>query len=320
MVGCGDKPKMQITKPYYYLNFKINNCPRLVAINGFSVDEGFSGDANYGEYPINHLIKNGTNKLEMLIGDQETMVDFLDETSNCQVEVKVRGTIDGKDVDYLVTDINYTPKYTENWSDLTKDSRAAGRFSFDNNNQTTKVEQGGEFSVDTIKKGSIYFEGVGENFSREFEAVVPFSEWAFFSGDQIILPPINEDYNNKGEQIINPEIDRIIGIFESRDIQKILPYFELRSHEFDQAFYKTPGDTQADIERSLGGIFSRDLPLYKISDKNFQLIASFDGRLITRVDAGNREGTVYFDDEETGSSTFYTIYWMRKNGQWIIAR
>ena len=121
--------------------------------------------------------------------------------------------------------------------------------------------------------------------------------------------------------LIQKEIDKAVAIFDTRDIDKILPMFEMRSKEIDQAFYKETGTTQGEIRHSLDVVLNeRKLP-QKITDRDtFQFVASLDGRLLSRVDAGSMAGSIFFRDEETQTSTVYTIYWMRKNGEWIIAR
>jgi len=51
-----------------------------------------------------------------------------------------------------------------------------------------------------------------------------------------------------------------------------------------------------------------------------QLVISYSGKLVTLVNAGTGNGTVMFYDKELDTNTFYDIVWMKKDGQWIIAR
>ena len=317
--ACGDKNVIKIDNPSYYIKYNTNSTSFMFAINGFVLKEEWGGDKNNYDEPINHLIRNGQNTIQLVTATEEDVKEYLDENFSLTIEVRVKGTVKDQAVDYLVTNMVYSPNFTDDITDLHKNSAPAGSFAFGEDNMLTN---GNGFNVSDITQGGTYYVGTGPSFERTFEAIVDFPEWAFFQGDKIIsLPWYTEKEAIEYMALIQKEIDKAVAIFDTRNIDQILPMFEMRSKEIDQAFYKELGTTQDEIRYSLDVVLNeRNLPQGFVSDDSFQFVTSLDGRLLSRVDAGNMAGTIFFDDEETGTSTSYTIYWMRKNGEWIIAR
>ena len=319
LTACGDKSAMKIDQPSYYVRYNTNSTSFMFAVNGFVLKEEWGGDKNNYDEPINHLIRNGHNTIQLVSASEDDVKEYLNEDFNLTIEVRVKGTVKNKEVDYLVTNIVYSPNFTGDISDLYKNSAPAGSYAFGEGNIITN---GNGFDVSEITQGGTYYVGTGPSFERTFDAIVDFPEWAFFQGDKIIsLPWYTEEEAIKYIELIQKEIDKAVAIFDTRNIDKIISMFEMRSKEIDQAFYKEPGSTLNDISHSLDIVLNeRNLPQGFVSDDSFQFVTSLDGRLLSRVDAGNMAGTIFFDDEETGTSTSYSIYWMRKDGEWIIAR
>ncbi len=320
LLGCGETKAMKIEKPNYFLKLEMAKCPRVIAVNGIELERDFSSASNYSEYPINHYIRNGKNTLEFMVGEEQYMKGNTDNTSSCKAEIRVRGLINGKKAEYKITDIVYSPNYTDKKSDLFEKSMASGSYSYSGLSETVRNDDSIDFSTGAIKLGTIYFNGVGDNFQRDFTANVPFPEWMFFNGDTINTHPINDDIYYDLKKEIIPITQKMWDLFESKEIDKILPHFEKRSAEIDQAFYKEPGTTQGELQRSIENNYKQNYPLLRKDDKKMQLVLTFSGKLVTLVNAGTMSGTVLFLDEETDILTFYTIYWMKKDGKWIIAR
>ncbi|VUD69415.1 hypothetical protein TDB9533_04782 [Thalassocella blandensis] len=317
--ACGDASAMKIDKPSYFVKLNMTNCPRMIVVNGIEIEQDFEGSSNYSEYPINHYIKNGENKFELLVGEKDYMEDTTTTSSQCSAEIRVRGSVRGEKVDYKITDITYTPNYTENIKDLYKKSASAGSFIFSKENTVLGASHESDFAVSEISLGEIYFDGVGATFGRTFTVSVPFGRWAFFDADQTFEIPYEEKYEDYKSAVAKLVVD-LEKVFDSRDVNKILPLFESRSKEIDDAFYKQKGETQMELKKSLEFVFQNDFPLKAFDESTMELVISYDGRLATLVDAGNMIGTIYFRDTEAETYTSYTVYWMKKDGKWIIAR
>ena len=320
LIGCGESTAMKIEKPSYYIKLNMVNCPRLLTVNGIEIERDFAGDTSYGEYPINHYIKNGENSVEFLVGEKDYMLENVNENSKGIVEVRVRGKINGQGVDYKVADINYSPNYTGDVKDLYASSMASGAYSFENNNEVKLNSKSPDFSVGDITLAPLYYEGAGHIFRRTFTVSVPFPEWSFFSAEKVFDIPYSEAQYDKYESQLLPELRSLESLFAKKDLNSILPKFELRSKEVDMAFYKEPGTTQSELKVGLENVFNNEFYLEPIEDEYLQLLISYDGRLSALLNAADMAGSIIYRDGDGGGYTFYSIYWMKKDGKWVIAR
>lgn len=321
-MACKSESAMNIEQPNYYIKLHMQGCVRIVTVNGFEVESDFKGYSSAAEIPINHLIQNGENYFELMLPSKEYIEKNWSNTSACAVEVRVSGKLGSEEVDYKVADIVFKPDYSEANSHLFKSSMLAGSYRFEKQ-QTLLSEKGKDSIIGEISTVAAYEEGMDSVFQRTFTANVPFPKWAFFDSDILFdgYHPIkkDEDYD-KAKAAIWPKVEELWDIFESKDLDKILPLFEFRSQEYDQAFYREPGDTLRQLENSLKNVYASNYPLNRKENKKMQLLVSFGNNLVTIVNAGTNNGTVMFYDHKSDSNTFYTVYWMKKDGKWIIAR
>jgi len=313
---------MNIEQPNYYIKLNMQGCQRIVAVNGFEVESDFDGYSSAAEIPINHLIKNGDNYFELMVPSKETIEENWPDDSNCAVEVRVKGIAAGDTVDYKVADIIFSADYSSPSTNLTKNSMLSGAYQFENG-KTVLVDHAQDSIVSDIKKLPVYEEGMDGVFQRTFTANVPFPKWAFFDGDELFggyHPINNEEEYDSAKAIIWPKVQELWDLFESKQLDKILPLFEFRSKEYDQAFYREEGSTLKQLKNSLENVYASNYPLNKREETDMQFVVSFANNLVTIVNAGTYNGTVMFYDAETDSNTFYDVYWMKKDGEWIIAR
>ncbi len=321
LTACTSEKKMNIEQPNYYIKLNMQGCQRIVTVNGFEVESDFNGYSSAAEIPINHLIKNGDNYFELMVPDQETIEEW-PANSSCAVEVRVSGKVSGANVDYKVADIVFSADYAVPSTNLTKNSMATGDYEFVNG-ETVLTENALDSAISNIKNMPTYEEGMDGVFQRNFIANVPFPKWAFFDSDELFggyHPIKSDDDYDSAKAIIWPKVEELWKLFESKDLNKILPLFEFRSKEYDQAFYREPGNTLSQLENSLENVYASNYPLNKRDETDMQFVVSFANNLVTIVNAGTYNGTVMFYDHKTDSNTFYDVYWMQKDGEWIIAR
>jgi len=324
LTACTSESKkiMNIEKPNYYIKLHMQDCVRIVTVNGFEIERDFSGDNSAAEIPINHLIKNGDNYFELMVPGQEYIEEEWSSNSNCGVEVRVSGTVSGERIDYKVADIVFSADYSAPSTSLTKNSMSTGAYEFVNGT-TVLADHAQDSVISNIKSLPNYVNGLDGVFQRIFTANVPFPQWAFFDGDELFggyHPAKNDDEYDAAENIIWPKVLELWDLFEAKQLEKILPLFEFRSKEYDQAFYREPGNTLEQLKNSLENVYASKYPLNRKENKNMQMVVSFANNLVTIVNAGTNNGTVMFYDHETDSNTFYDVYWMQKDGEWIIAR
>ncbi len=324
LTACTSESKynMNIEKPNYYIKLHMQDCVRIVTVNGFEIERDFSADSSAAEIPINHLIKNGDNYFELMVPGQDYIEEEWSSDSNCAVEVRVSGTVSGEHIDYKVADIDFSADYSAPSTSLTKNSMISGAYQF-NNGKTVLADHAQDSVVSDIKSLPNYVEGLDGVFQRSFIANVPFPQWAFFDGDKLFdgyHPIDSEDDYDKAEAVVWPKVEELWDLFEAKELDKILPLFEFRSKEYDQAFYREPGSTLDQLKNSLENVYDSKYPLNRKENENMQMLVSFSNNLVTIVNAATYNGTVMFYDYESNSNTFYTVYWMQKDGEWIIAR
>ncbi len=324
LTACTSESKnnMNIEQPNYYIKLHMQDCVRIVAVNGFEIERDFAADSSAAEIPINHLIKNGDNYFELMVPGQEYFEEEWSSNSNCAVEVRVSGTVSGEYIDYKVADIVFAADYSAPSTNLTKNSMVSGAYQF-NNGKTVLADHAQDSVVSDIKSLPNYVKGLDGVFQRSFIANVPFPQWAFFEGDKLfdgLHPEKSKEEYRTAKAVVWPKVQELWDLFEAKDLAKILPLFDFRSKEYDQAFYRESGNTLEQLKNSLENVYASNYPLNKKENKKMQLLVSFANNLVTIVNAGTQNGTVMFYDHESDSNTFYTVYWMQKDGEWIIAR
>ena len=321
LTACTSEKRMNIEQPNYYIKLNMQGCQRIVTVNGFEVESDFEGYSSADEIPINHLIKNGENYFELMVPDQETVEEWPADSA-CTVEVRVSGKVKSDLVDYKVADIVFTADYTAPSTNFTKNSMVSGSYEFING-KTMLTEDALDSSIQDIKNMPIYEAGMDGVFQRGFIARVPFPQWAFFEGETLFdgyHPLQSDEQYDTAKAVIWPKVIELWDLFEAKDLDKILSLFEFRSKEYDQAFYREPGNTLAQLKNSLENVYASKYPLNRKDNSKMQMVVSFANNLVTIVNAGTYNGTVMFYDHETDSNTFYDVYWMQKDGEWIIAR
>lgn len=323
LLGCDKVSAMKISEPEYYLKLDMVACPHVVLVNGVHVVQDYDGNSNSSTYPLNHLIRNGENSFDLVVGPQEYMKDNMSEQSRCRAEIRVKGSAVGSEVDFFVTDLEYTPDYTSPNSTLAAKSAKGGTFKFSGDSETLSDAAGKDAIVsDVITRANLETgdEAEGHSLYRTFTTNVPFPEWAFFSAERIFEYPMTEEKYDALEAQIWPELMVLWDLFENKKIDEILPLFELRSKEIDQAFYMKEGETLGGIKSGLKRIYKQDLPLNRKSIDVMQMVVEHNEKLVKIVNAGTGNGSVMFYDKESDSNTFYDVSWMKVDGKWVIGR
>jgi hypothetical protein len=320
LTSCARGQAMPIEKPSYYIQLKMNNCPWVVAVNGIQIGEDYDGNANNTKFPINHLIKNGANTFELLLGDEEYMKESTDASSVCEVLLGVSGTKDGEKINHKVTDLVFTPDYSGPPELLHKKSASAGNFRFEGTDQTILDPKSTDAIISDIAFTMDYFNDAGTSIKRTFTTNVSFPEWAFFKADKIFYYPISDDKYDQMKSQVWPLVLKLWDDFESKDFDRILPQFEMRSKEYDQAFYREPGETLNVLRAGIQADYNNNLPLNRKPNDKMQMFVSYTGTVVRIANAGTGNGTVMFYDKETDMNMFYDVFWMKKDGEWIIVR
>lgn len=311
---------MEIEKPAYYLKLNMHACPRLIDVNGVEIERDFTRANSAAEYPLNPWIRNGKNSITVHILAQAFTETITYENSRCNASIWLRGRIDSKAIDVKVADIDFTPNYEIPTLDRIAKSSPEGKYKLSESGLVQDKDTG-DISISEVRVEQHKLQEGVDSYTRNFTAKVPFPEWAFFSGDKLYdyYPMSNEKYIDFKSQTW-PLVEEIWDLFEEGDIKKILPLFELRSKEYDLAFYREPGYSLESLKSSLELVYKEDFPLNRKDEDQMQLVVSYNEKLFTIVNAATLNGTVMFYDEQDNTNTFYDMMWMKKDGKWIIAR
>ena len=308
---------MKIEKPSYYVKLTMENTQYLVLVNGIELERDFDGYSLNLEIPINQFVKDGVNSIGLLVPPEEYHEGEFDPLK-AELEVWVKGTIEGKDVEYKLTDIIHTPEIINGRYQHSLKSAPAGTFSYGENNQVVE-DDNGQIKVGKISSEYDYLGEYADVLTRSFTAEVDFPEWVLFQGDEITEFPLEGEGYKNTKSLIFPQLKKLQDLFDTRDIEKILKVFEARSAEYDIAFYKEPGTTLKELENSIRNTLESDYPQVIKDENKMQLVVSSDGRVATIVNAGSMNGTIMFDAGDDFVIS-YNAYWIRKDGEWIIAR
>lgn len=311
---------MTLHEPEYYVKLNMQGCPRVIAINGVEIEADLDGTSNFSEYPINHWIRNGQNQIELLIGSDEYMKDAIGALSRCALEVRVKGRSNGEEVDHLVTDLVMSTDFSQSAEQRFDQSLAAGQYKIGNDGELEAASSNADVAISQIEILPDYFGEGGFTAKRDFEAKVPFPEWAFFDGEKIFSYPMTDESYDQMEAELWPKVLELRELFDKRALDKLLPMFEMRSREYDQAYYFEEGKTLQGLKESFQRNYELGLPQSKRDLEYMQLYVSYMGNMATIANAATGNGTIMFYDKRDDTNTFYTIYWIKKDGEWIIAR
>jgi len=311
---------MQINEPEYYVKLNMQNCPRIIDINGIVIERNMKGHSSNAEYPINHWIKNGENTISFHYGPEDFVKSLTDDNSVCNAAVWVKGTAEDQAINYKIVDLDYLPDYEIDISLRHKNSMPSGHYAFSDNNSVIPSDNNSDFHIGDIQIGNGEFESVAGRVYRTFTATVPFPEWGFFTGDKISFYPYDKSLYKSMKNELWPMVLEYWDMFESQEIDKLIPLFEERSKELDIAYYREPGYSIKSFENDLRNIYKANYPLNRKESKQMKLVVSYNEQLVTIVNAANQIGTVMFYDKDSDSNTFFDIVWMKKDGKWIVAR
>ena len=320
--GCSSIPKaMQIKKPSYYLKTNIQSCPHVISVNGFEISASYDDSSDNSSFPINPYIRQGKNELEIQLPSEDELKEVLSAESRCEVTISVSGQYQGKEVDFKVADILFSPNQNGEYTKRYTSSIEAGNYKFEGS-YSTSLENGAEDAVVGAihTDGDYYEDGEWFRLNRTFTANVPFPEWAFFSAEKIFSYPMNDDKYNKIKAEMWPLVLELWDLFEEGNTKKILPHFKQRSKEYDLAFYREEGETLQLLKDSIQTNYDEGYPLNRKESDLMQMHVAFNERLISIKNAGSGNGTVMFYYQEADMNIFYDVYWMKIDGKWVIGR
>jgi len=306
----------------YYINF--NDVETFSELRESPVSE---------TVPVNHWLNNGENRLRVGVNfqDQEKAIKAAQESE-------------------LVVSVILRIKNGE-----TERSHTLSRFDLAISQDKLKLVEKGELSLtikdkdkliasdswgkNTIDLEKLFLDGTkgmievndwvtaDEKSWTDFDQVINmdlgFPEWAYLTADDLNPPGgMSDDEYFALSDNLYLEYKKVWDLMKVKNKAELLPMFELRASEFDAAYYLPKGEKYSDMEDSLDSAFNHDA-LYLdeiVTNEYAQLsIVAYGKVAILRV-AGPNEPLIYYSHKRGSFTRFYDLYFMRKDGKWIIIR
>ncbi|MEY4581967.1 MAG: hypothetical protein RL701_6670 [Pseudomonadota bacterium] len=310
-------------KPYISLQVEADRLPFQVYVNGAFVTTELTGTQVNETWPINQLMRSGTNKIALLIRPWSRAEGPAGFEANSRLTVKIlvreSGQPDGPEHELLQLSFNgagvKTPAMTEGSSpdgDL------------DSNKDFERVRHG-DVTVGPVESKSI--DAMGSwLLTRDLSLPLPFPEWEFLRA-QRMKPAYELGNDAEALSLYERALSAYEGIWkalEAGKIDAILPLFEERSRETDLAMYQSVGTTagklKAAFEESLHDKGQHLAPLRPV--QGFWTYDVGPGGSLVQLVRGPHGGAIlrYSDHRDERYQTGFPIAFRLDGEQLIVAR
>jgi hypothetical protein len=297
-------------KPIFELKIHSFGTRYDILVNGITAHVSDSAQTTL-KLPINHWMKSGQNTLELSVyPDAESTP--INEQSKVNVELYVRNA--GEEESHRIGGFIF-----KGIGHLDKSSYEGYRL----NPETFERNDEGIIEVsDVTETEDTVFDGVYE-FSQTFDISNNLPLWKFFESDDV--PEIvYEDESRRDEfwafskQMVKNLLAPIQDAILAGDLDSVMPLFEERNRETDQAFYKEPGTT----EKELRYAFTKNVK--KINMKPLiekQIGYAYEkGLKLAGLYGADREGAIGGNYKNGSGSLSFPIIFRLEDGEWIITR
>lgn len=307
-------------KPYLTVKIENKSIPCLVYFNGGFVTVDSTHTVADETWPVNPLARSGENELAILVFPTEGLPSGF--SPDAAVTVKLLVQEFGKpDRQHEIATLSFSGAQAGSSAALAASS-AAGEF--DSTNGMVSVRHGdvivGSPSVRPLTADGLLV------VRRTVSMPLPFPEWAFFRSDS--ATPAYELNMETGLKPYNDLLDayeKIWTLLKRRDLDRLLPMFEERSREMDQALYETPGTTQAKLraafEEALNNTARELRPIRPPEDDFWIYQVGLTGKML-RLSRDDLGGTIlrFADKQHPTFATIFPIVFRKQGDEFIVTR
>ncbi|VUD41564.1 hypothetical protein TDB9533_00515 [Thalassocella blandensis] len=308
----------------YFLELVVNSekINYNVMFNDVSVFNEVSQSPVTNTVPLNQWLIKGKNELRVLVNfktDVKNESDIIEKSKAVDLiaSLMLRVVNGGGEKKYKLTEFNIKP-------DANRKDYIAG-MSLENltldSEDEFKLKDQGDISVGPwiAKKPKKTWMAFSQNVDLN---VFPIPEWSYLSADFIDDKAMSDSEFYALSDELYDEYKKIWNLLKDKKVKELLSLIQLRSAEYDEAFFLDEGSKIKEFERSLTSAFeNEDLYLSDIVDtENANLRVMANGRIAKLKIAGSSEPLIYYSHKRGSFTRFYDFYFMRKNGKWIIIR
>ena len=283
--------------------------------------------------PVNHWVINGKNQVEVAVNfrDQSKALDIA-QSASLTVSLVLR--IKNGDKERSVTLTKYDLGISEDKLKLAEQGKLT--FSLENKADFIATKSWSDKDIEAEKKlldsktGSFDIKDwtatdrkKWTRYQQELNLDLGYPEWAYLTADDLgtTMTMSPDDFFAMTESLYT-EYKNIWQLMKDKNKAALLPLFQQRSSEFDAAYYLTEGEKYADMDYSLSSAFEhKDLKLEEMVTSEYaQLRTEGNGKLAILRVGGVGEPLLYYGHVRDAFTRSYTLYFMRKDGKWIIIR
>jgi hypothetical protein len=299
-------------KPVFELKILSFSTRYDILVNGIQVhDDADGSDQTTLVLPVNHWMRSGGNILELVVyPDAEGTPINKESKVNVELYVRNAGEKEGSRIGgFAFKGIGHLDKTSYEGYRLNPET-------FERNDEGII-----EVSYVTETEDTV-FDGVYE-FSQTFDIPNNLSLWRFFESDDV--PEIQyEDESRRDEfwelsnQMVKELLFPIQDAILSGDLDSVMPLFEERNRETDQAFYKESGTTEKELRYAFTENVKR-INMKPLTEGGIGYVNE-RGLKLSGLYRGNRSsGLMGIYKNHPGTLGFPIIFRM-EDGEWIITR
>jgi hypothetical protein len=299
-------------KPVFELKIHSFGTRYDILVNGITAHIDHDGDGQITlKLPVNHWMKSGGNTLELVVYPDAEGTP-INEQSKVNVELYVRNA--GEKEGFRIGGFAF-----KGIGHLDKTSYEGYRL----NPETFERTDEGIIEVSEVTETiDTHFEGIYE-FSQTFDIPNNLPLWKFFESDDV-LEIAYEDESRQEEfwELSNKMVKDLLAPIQEAilagDVDSVMPLFEERNRETDQAFYKETGTTEKELRYS----FTKNVKKIDLAplEENQVGYVYERGLKLIGLYGGNRTGAIGGDYKNGSGSLTFPIMFRLEDGEWIITR
>lgn len=307
---------MLLNKPVFTLRLNMQDCRYTVEVNGAFISRDDQGNSLTVNIPLNHWMRTGANEITLSLLTFKGKYPISPE-ARCEVSLQVRPDDGTEAQTATISRLVFSGKLASVGSKGIEESTTAGQY--DSTHQFYAVRKG-DVTISETTIGAHPTAKESKQAKQTITLTTPFPEWAFFKSDT--LPEVDDmpdaDYDRYVESLV-VYYKRISDAIKNKNVDSILPMFEERNREIDQAFYSPPGTTAQKIATALKDA-ANDPDLTPLTIKaDYLMTRTHDNnKLVELVREGGDDAIVF--NLRGGGSESYPIIFRKQGDKWIITR
>lgn len=310
---------MNNTEKQLSLEINSENLNYYINFNNIEIISAIGNAPNKQTVPINQWVINGKNSLLISVNlKDEDLANKLKTAKSNKLKVSLILTEykDKKKYNYTISTFNLAPS-TEKPDEIASSSTSNYRL---NSSDTYDRNDNGDV---IIGKWTSQDKEEWTRFTQSIDINLDLPDWAYLSADDLGNDQTlsDDDYYALLDEVYQT-LENIWSLMSKKDLQALLKLTEIRSHDFDGAYYLTPGNKQKEMRESFNSAFThKDLYLDELIEKNRAILnIEANGRLV-RLDVQDVGGPmIFYSHKDEAFTRYYDFYFMKKDGKLIIVR